>query len=104
MFYRGVAQAVLLFGSETWVLLVAMERKVEGTHTGFLIHITGNRALRIVDRTQNTPGAEAVQEAAVTHSAMICIWRQQATVVQWVALRLIFEVCTGEKGYEGGRA
>ena len=28
--------------------------------------------------------------------------RQQATVSQWVALLPIFEVCKGEKGYEGG--
>ena len=27
---------------------------------------------------------------------------RQATVAQWVALRLIFEVCVGKKGYKGG--
>ena len=36
MCYRDVEQEVLLFGSETWVILVAMERKLEGTLTGFL--------------------------------------------------------------------
>ena len=36
MFYRSVAPAVLIFVSENWVLLAAMERKVEDTHTGFL--------------------------------------------------------------------
>ena len=41
MFYRAVAQAILLFGSETWVLLVATERIVEVTHTGFLRMIMG---------------------------------------------------------------
>ena len=43
MFYRAVEQAVLLFGSETWVLLASMERKVEGTHTCFLQNITGEK-------------------------------------------------------------
>ena len=28
---------------------------------------------------------------------------RQANVAQWVALRPIFEVCAGEKGYKGGR-
>ena len=28
MFYRAVVQAFLLYGLETWVLLVAMERKL----------------------------------------------------------------------------
>ena len=36
MFYRVVAQAVLIFESETWVNLVTMERKVEGHTWGFL--------------------------------------------------------------------
>ena len=36
MFYRTVLQAVLLFGLEYWVLSAAMEKTVEGTHTGFL--------------------------------------------------------------------
>ena len=35
-FYWYVVQAVLLFGAETWVLLVAMLKKLEGVHVGFL--------------------------------------------------------------------
>ena len=35
MFYRAVAQVVLLFGLKTWVILADMERKVECTHTDF---------------------------------------------------------------------
>ena len=41
MFYRAVVQAILLYELETWVLLAAMEKKVEGVHTGFLQNITG---------------------------------------------------------------
>ena len=44
IFYRLVAHAVLLFGSETWVISVEMERKAKGTHMGFLRQITGERA------------------------------------------------------------
>ena len=43
MFCRVVIQVVILFGLDTWVLLAATERTVEGTHTGFLRHITGKR-------------------------------------------------------------
>ena len=39
--YRKVTQVVLLFGSDTWLLLEAMDRTVEGTHTRFMRHITG---------------------------------------------------------------
>ena len=48
MFYRAVVQAVLLFGPESWVLLEAVGRMVEGTHTGFMRKIMGKRARRKV--------------------------------------------------------
>ena len=86
MFYRAVAQAVLLFGSETWVILEEMEKKLEGTNTGFLIQITRKRARRVADGTWETPWAELVREVAGTQLAMTYIGRQQATVSQWVAL------------------
>ena len=36
MFYSAVVQVILLYGLETWVLLLAMKKKLEGTHTEFL--------------------------------------------------------------------
>ena len=39
MFYRVVLQAVGLFGLESWAVLAAMEKTVEGAHTGFLHQI-----------------------------------------------------------------
>ena len=44
MFYRAVVQAILIYGSETWVLLSEIEIKMEGTHTVLLRKITGKRA------------------------------------------------------------
>ena len=34
--YRAVIQAVLLFGAETWVLLLPMAQRLEGVHVGLL--------------------------------------------------------------------
>ena len=51
MFYRTVSQVILLYGSETWVLSAATEKKVEGAHTYFPRQITRKRARRIVDGT-----------------------------------------------------
>ena len=73
MFYREVAQAILLYDLETWVLLEKMEKKVEGSHTDFLSHITVNQDQRVVDRTWETPGTIVVQEAAGTQLAMTYI-------------------------------
>ena len=44
MFYREVVQAVLLFGTETWVLSVTMTNTVEGVHMGFLGQVMGKTA------------------------------------------------------------
>ena len=99
MFYGALVQAVLLYGSDMGVLLAAMEKKVEGAHTGFLRQITGKRAWQIGDGTWETPRAEVVREAAGTQLVVIYIGRRKATVAQWVALWPIFEVCAGEKVY-----
>ena len=100
--YRAVVQEILLYGSETWIILVAMEKKVEGEHTRYLRHITGKQVRQIVDKTWETTVEEVAREAAGMQSVMNYIVRPQATVEQWVALRPIFEVCEGDKGYEGG--
>ena len=75
IFYRSVFQAIFLYGLETCVVLAAMEKKVEGAHTGFLRHITGKRARRVVDGTWEKPSEEVVQEVVGTHSAMNYIGR-----------------------------
>ena len=69
-----------------------MERKVEGIHTGFLRRIMGKRTRRLVDRTWDTPGAEGLQEAAETQSAMTYLRKRKATMEQWVTLRPLYEV------------
>ena len=79
----------------------AMDRKVEGTHTGLLRQITGNLVCRLGDRTWDTPGAEVLWESAGTQSEMTYIGRRQASVENWVALRPLFKVCAREKVYEG---
>ena len=101
MFYRVVVQVVLMYGSDMWVILAAMEKKVERAYTVFLRQMTVKQALRIGERMWETPGAEVVWEASGTQSAMTYIGRHQATVVQWVALQPIFEVCAGDKSYRG---
>ena len=100
MFYRVEAQTILLYGLETWVLLVAMEKNIEGSHTDFFRQITRNRAQRIVDRTWKTSREGMVRGTAGKQSEMNYIGRQQSIVAQWVALGPIFEVCAGETGYE----
>ena len=36
-FYRSVVQVVIMFGSETWVLSMAKEKRSVGVYMGFLM-------------------------------------------------------------------
>ena len=53
-------QAILLYGSETWVLLASMEKRIEGTHTELLRMITGKRAKQSGDGTWEMLEAEGI--------------------------------------------
>ena len=65
--------------------------------------ITGKRAEKLGDDTWETLRAEGIQEEVGTQLDRIYIERRQKTVVQWVELRPLFEVCAREIGYEGRR-
>ena len=86
MIYRAVVQDVLLLVLESWVLLVAMEKIVEGEHTGFLRQITGTWTQQTTVRMRVTPSAGGFWEAEVTQSETTYIGCRQGTVAQWVAL------------------
>ena len=102
MFYWAVLQAVLLFGAETWILLEAMSRKLEGVHVVFLSQITGQKENRQRDRIWKIEAAAKVLKGMGTQSLRAYIDKCQETVAEWVALRTTLEVCDKEKGYEGG--
>ena len=99
MFYRAVVQVVLPFDSESWVLSEAMDKMVEGEHTGFLCQRMGKQVRQNMGGTWVTLVVGEVQEAAGTQSEDTYIFRRHGTVAQWVALRPIFEVCARENGY-----
>ena len=56
------------------------------------MQIMGKRAQRKADRRWDMTREEVLKEAVVTQSEMTCIGKRQGTVVQWVALKSIFEV------------
>ena len=58
--------------------------------------IMRKRAKQLGDGTWETLGAEGIQEAVGTQLARIYIERRQATVVQWMSLHPLFEVCERE--------
>ena len=62
--YCAVNHAVLLFGSETWVITSSMMQNIEGVHVGFLRQVTGRKAQRLGDKTWRKEGSESVLQVA----------------------------------------
>ena len=104
IFYRALVQAILLYGSYTWVLSESMAKRVEGTHTEFLRMITGKRAGRLGDWTWETPWAKVVQEAAGTQLASIYIEQRKAKWRSGWSYVPYFRCVKGIQGTKEGRA
>ena len=69
---------------------------------GSLRKITSQMEVRQEDGTWRQVASEKVPEKSRTQYLGTYIDRRQATVVEWVALRPILDVCDRETGYEGG--
>ena len=80
MFYQEVFQSVLFFRADTWDLLEAMSRKLEGIRVGFLQKKKRQRAVQQKDKTWRQLAAKTVLEKACTQPLGTYIDRRQATV------------------------
>ena len=84
-FYKAVAQAVLLFGAETWVLTPRMERALDRFHHRVAQRITRRQQRRQVDgRWEYSPLEEAMGEAGFEGISK-SVTRRQNTVAQYIA-------------------
>ena len=100
-FYSAVIQAVLLFGAYTWVFFAPMAKRLYEVRMGFLRQVTKLKAKKLKDGSWLKLTADRVLQRLVTQPLQTYLDRRQATVLEWVALQPIFEVCTRETGYEG---
>ena len=97
-----MVQTVLLFGAETRVLLAEFSKNMETLHVGFLRQVAVNTAKRQRGGTWISTKAASVLKETRTQTLGAYIDKRQATVVGWVVLRLILNICNRETGYEGG--
>ena len=93
---------MLLFGADTWVLSAAMAKKLEGLHVRLLRQVTRTKEKRYKDGSWQKVASGIVLQGVGTQPLQTYIDRMQVTVVEWVALRPLFEVCVNETGYKGG--
>ena len=94
---------MLLFGAETWVVSPRMERALNSFIHGAARRITGRQPRRGWDGKLFYPSLEgAMKEAGFTY-VRTSINRRQNTVAQYIATRLLLELCEGTTQRGGAR-
>ena len=100
-FFKAVVQQVLQFGAETWVVAPKMERALSGFLHGAARRLTGRQARRAKNGEWYYPSLEgAMWEAGLTDIRK-SIANRQNTVVQYIAMRPLLDLCEGARGREG---
>ena len=91
--FKAVVQAVLLFGSETWVLSPCMGRTLGGFQHWVVRLLTGKQPWRLTDgRWEYPPLEEAMREAGLEEVTEYITWRQNK-VTCYIATRTIMDLC-----------
>ena len=92
-FCKAVAQAVLLFGEETWVLTQRMEKDLNRFQSRVAMRFTGKQPQQRTDRRWDYPPlSEALKEAGL-EGIRKSLTRRQNTAAQYIAMRPILDLC-----------
>lgn len=91
--YKTVVQAVLLYGSESWVLTSTMEKKLQSFHRRCARYITGQHIRQNPDETWTCPSSEIVLEQAGLWTIQQYIKRRRNTVEPYARSRPIYQRC-----------
>jgi hypothetical protein len=93
MFYKGIVQAVLLYGCETWTLTTPMVKVLESFHHKVARRITGKMpTLLLSGEWHYPPLADALLEAGL-YPLRTYIQRRQATITRHIVTRPIYQLC-----------
>ena len=93
-FYKAIVQSVLLYSSETWTITPQLMSVLEGFH-----HRVARRISRMTPTRQPNgdwvyPPIEDALEAAGLYPVQTYVGRRQATLVDSIATRPIYTLCT----------
>ena len=101
-FFKAVVQAVLIFGSETWVVNPRMVKALGGFQVQLARRLTGRLPRR-------TPGGKWTYTSTATARGGVglltmeeYIRRSHNTVTQYIATRSLLELCEGSERASGG--
>ena len=93
MMYKKVDQSVILYGSESWALMGEMIKVLERLHQQAARRSTGMTVKYGSGGEWQYPPVVAALEAAGIHPIMEYIRRWQATILEKVACRTIYQLC-----------
>ena len=91
--YKGVAQSVILYGRESWVVKGEMLKVLERFHHQAAQRITGMTEKRGAGVEWECPSVVEATEAEGIHLIGVYISRRQATIAERVSCRPIYELC-----------
>ena len=94
-------QEVLLFGAETWVVTLKMERALSAFLHGAARRLTGRQPRRGRDGEWQYPSLEGATEEARLTDIRTSILIRQNTVAQYIATRPLLDLCVGVRAREG---
>ena len=102
-FFKAMAQAVLLFGAETWVLTQRMEKALDSFQYRVARRLAGKQTCRQTDGSWDYPPlVEALVEAEL-EGIRKSVTRMQNTVAQYIATRPILDLCERSTRQPGAR-
>ena len=99
--FKAVVQQVLLFGAETWVVSLMMERALSVFFHGAAIRLIGRQPRRGRDGKWHYPSLEGAMKEAGLTDVRTSINRRQNTVAQYIATRPLLDLCEGSRQKEG---
>ena len=91
--YKAVAQPVLLYGSESWVVTGEMLKVLTAFHHRVAQRITGMTAKRGAGGKWEYSSVEEAMEAAGLHPIGVYIKRRQTTISERLACRPVYALC-----------
>ena len=95
MFYHATVQAVLLYGSETWVMLQASLRMLEGFHIHCVRRMTDLMPRKRRDGTWKYSKSTGVLTAASLRTIDEYVAVRRQTAANYIANWPIFAMCEG---------
>ena len=103
MFYTAVAQAVLLFGADTWVINLRMEKALYSFQSRVARRITGRQPRQRKHGSWVYPTLAGARKEEGMVGIRKSITRSQNTVSQYIATRTIIDLCERATRRPGAR-